>query len=76
MDRARFRHPQAYFRAQADRPGDAQPPASVDAICDEESPDLRSTEYTNPKAINVTLNNTTAAAPTNGLVVLFAVPMT
>ena len=54
----------------------AQPPASVDAICDDESPDFRSTEYTNPNAINVTPNNTTAAAPTNGLVVLLAVPMT
>jgi hypothetical protein len=48
----------------------------VDAICDDESPDFRSTEYTNPNAINVTLNKTTAAAPTNGFVVLFAVPMT
>ena len=48
----------------------------MDAICEEESPDFRKTEYTNPNAINVTLNNTTAAAPTNGLVVLLAVPMT
>ena len=56
--------------------GVAQPPASVDAICDEESPDLRSTEYTNANAMTVMPNRTTAAAPTNGLVVLLAVPMT
>ena len=53
-----------------------QPPASVDAICDDESPDFRNTEYTNANDITVTPNKTTAAAPTNGLVVLFAVPMT
>ena len=55
---------------------DAQPPASVDAICDDESPDFLNTEYTNANAMTVTPNSTTAAAPTKGFVVLLAVPMT
>ena len=85
-DRARFRHSafprpsrptgRDFSAPRHPAPNGAQPPASVDAIFDDESPDLRSTEYTNPNAITVTPNSTTAAAPTNGLVVLLAVPMT
>ena len=56
--------------------GRAQPPASVEAIFEDESPERFRTEYTNASAMTVTPNNTTAAAPTKGLVVLLAVPMT
>ena len=53
-----------------------QLPVIVAAICDEESPDRRSTTATNASAAIVMANSTTAATPTDGLMVLLIAPST